>query len=102
MGNVMAKLTVNQQNVQQWSVLVLPGKPYTPNTVVETLDGPTPAGDKALLRLQLKDLFGNVIPSSNKADFNGTQIVGPVTITAVSGEIRYGKKRLHTLIMQAC
>ena len=87
-GSVGAKLVVNQQEVRQWGLLVLPGKPYTPSTVVQTPDRPITAGEQAFLKLQLRDLYGNAIPSSAGADFNGTELNGPAIITAASGAIR--------------
>ena len=87
-GNITAKLVVNQQAVRQWSILVLPGKPYTPSTAVQVPDGPSSAGDATYLKIQLRDLYENVIPSNIGADFNGTELLGPALITAASGAMR--------------
>lgn len=87
-GNITVKLLVNAQSVQQWSILVLPAKPYTPNTVVTVPNGPATAGILTYLKIQLQDLYGNVLPSGVGADFNGTNLIGSASITAASGAIR--------------
>ena len=88
-GGVFASLWVNGLLVRRWDISVLPGKAYVSNTIVKHIVSPVRAGETAEIRVQLRDMYGNAIPSTLPADFNGSALNGPVNIEAATGNMRY-------------
>lgn len=86
-GTVSATLQVNDEIIRQWNIRVVAGQANVSMTMVSTPQGPITAGQKAALRVRLLDSYGNVVPSTRKADFNGTALAGPVNINATMGEL---------------